>query len=569
MKKVIQLVALLLAALFLLTACGDPTVTPNDDTTADTTLGDHTTTGGNDPETPPEEEKIGGTVVNVDPDILYYLSIEQGLLKDGEWDLTDLDKKVIAYFDDHYKDGGITDLLINIAGAAPFASDDPDLFDKIDKFNTTEENGTAVDYSTSVGVLSTYYIYTETDIDPFEMWFDYCRELGINPWISFRMNDVHYADETLGHSPFGYKARANGWLIGDSRFSYWLNNNSTAGSRYWYEYALDFSVQEVRDNFVKELDDRLSTYDVYGIELDWHRQIWCFPKDDIENCKYMNELMDKINEVVEKYEGIYGHDIKIAARINRDIDENMYFGFDTRYWAENDMIDVIIPSSYYGASDSDMPIAKWVEELDKYGVDIWAGLEAEVAADGKTHSTATLAAFSAQYYSQGAKKIYLFNMFRRKASSFNVCSSIENALAYEKRSYVVTESNCTPYGVKGIEPWDPLPKVIEVNAPYTIVINHGQLDYEKDVYVFVGAMGVEVTDIDEYLLTITYNGVECEFVGISTEAYVGERTDYGKVVAYKVPAEAVNSSIKGELVFDPGMNFTVAYVELMNGMLSE
>ena len=600
MKKVIQLVALLLAALFLLTSCNITPSGKDDSTTADTTLSapddtttggnnttvgdpddttvpdntttgaddtttgaDDTTTGANEPEGPNDEPNVdmaaGGTVVNVDGDALYYC------LRNANWDISKLEETLIDWFDYHYANGGVTDMLYDIAASAPYA--DKTLIDKIDLYdpNVDKNNGNA----------ASYLIYVEAEVDAYQVWFDRCTELGINPWISFRMNDVHYADSKYANAetnkdPFVLTAKQNGWFIGSSRAGYWLNNSVTAGSRKWYPYALNYEIPQVREHFLKIIDDRLSTYDVYGIELDFQRQIWCFPNDTLENCRYMNEFMEDVNEIVEKYEAIYGHDIKIAPRINRDIDHNKYFGFDARYWAENDLVDVIIPSCYYGSSDSDMPIDKWVEELGKYGVEIWAGLECDVLTANQYHSNATLAAYSAQYYCQGAKKIYLFNLFGYIGSNFIVCSSLENALAYEKRSYVVTEANCAPYGVKGITQWDPLPMNLKVNTPQSLVINHGILDYEKDVIIYVGFKNVEETDMDEYLITLTYNGVECEFEGITNQSYVDLKgsTQYGTVVAYRVPAEAAQGSLKGEIVFDPGMNCTVSYIELMNGTLS-
>ena len=485
---------------------------------------------------------------------------------DGEWSIENLEENLIDYFENHYTDCGISDILYNLSMSAPFASDDPDLYDKIDKYYTTEENGVPVDYTEVESVIPTQLIYENTDVDPYQVWFDQCRQNGINPWLSFRMNDVHYANEKTGHSPFGYKARENGWLIGNERFSYWESNDCTIGSRFWYQYALDYSVSEVRERFLKEIDDRLSVYDPYGIELDWHRQIWCFPTDDVENCKYMNEFMEDVNEIVEKYEAIWGHDIKIAVRINRDIDENMYFGFDVRYWAQNDWLDVIIPASYWGSSDSDMPIAEWVEELKGENIDVWAGLECHLMNNNYWHSIPTLSAYTAQYLSQGAAKIYTYNLFNVEKARFAACESLEKALSAQKRSYIVTESNCTPYNVPGITQWDPLPIRLQVGVVNDdIVINHGTLNYTKETVIYVALAGVSNSDLDKDTMVVKYNGVECEYGGISKKSYLKEDITFGTVVVYNIPKDAVNDSIKGEITFDAGMNLTITFVELMNG----
>ncbi|MDR2704261.1 MAG: hypothetical protein LBC02_00640, partial [Planctomycetaceae bacterium] len=44
----------------------------------------------------------------------------------------------------------------------------------------------------------------ERGLDPYKIWIDRCREKKISPWISMRMNDVHYVDKTdhFHHSNF-------------------------------------------------------------------------------------------------------------------------------------------------------------------------------------------------------------------------------------------------------------------------------------------------------------------------------------------------------------------------------
>ena len=98
-----------------------------------------------------------------------------------------------------------------------------------------------------------------------------------------------------------------------------------------------------------------------------------------------------------------------------------------------------------------------------------------------------------------------------------------------------------------------------------IVINHSTLNYSKDTVIYIGISGVDISDINEDMLTVKYNGTECTFDGISTKSYMKEKTDFGTIVAFKVPKDAVNDSLVGEITFEAGMNLTISYIELMNG----
>ena len=549
MKKYVRLICLLLCLAFAFCSCSD-TAEEITDTEA------VSESSPSDDDTSATEEKKEGTVVNIDGDALTYMYKANGK------NIDDLEAKCVKWFEDRYTDCGISDILYDLGTTVPNDTWES----KYDRYTKTSENGVPVNYKDNEGCEASYRIYEETDVDPYAVWIRECRENGINPWLSFRMNDVHYANEATGHSDFFYTAKANGWMIGNSRASYWLNNACTQGSRDWYQYALDYSVPEVRAYFTEHIDDMLGRYDVYGIELDWHRTIWCFENDDVANCQYMDLLMEEVNRIVAKYEAQYGHEIKIMARIGRDIDENKYFGFDVVSWAQKDMIDVVVPASYWGSTDSDMPIAEWVEKLADYPkVEIYAGLECHTVNNSYWQSISSLAGYTAAYLSQGADKIYLYNMFNDIKEKFEVCSSLEKALGAAKRSYIVTESNATPHNA-GFTRYDPLPLSLKVNVKSDgVTVNHGTLNTKNETVLYIAVSGVSASDIGESMLDVYYNGVKCSYKGASVKSYLANNDGLGTVIQYNIPKEAWETSQSGTVTFDAGMNLTVNYIELMNG----
>lgn len=470
------------------------------------------------------KEQISGTVVNIDSD-----AISNMVAKYGEEGFTDgLYVKSLDWFDTHYKDCGITDLIYDVSAEA----------ERKDKYGITE------------GVA-----------DPYEIWFEQCGRNGINPWISVRMNDVHEATVAESEwSDFRKTAKANGWLIGNGRRAYWLSSHSSSASR--YKIAYNYQIQEVREYFIAQIDTALSNHDAYGLELDWQRVIWCFPEDSIDNCQYMNIFMEDVVETVEKYEEKYGHDIKINVRVSRDIDENKYFGFDLETWAKDGWIDAVTPTSYWGLSDSDMPIAEWKQRLGEYGVEIYAGLEGHAIyfAAGLYQNTATLAGFSASYLGQGADKMYLYDLFNGvDKESYAVCSSLERALSAQKRSYLVTQSNCTPYGIDGINEYKPLPITVSTGGNKSVNISHGQLNAANDAIIFIGVSSPAA------IASVKFNGVECTRIGESTASYVGTYTGLGTVIAYTVPESALGATAQNSAItISTTSQVTVSYIELMN-----
>ncbi len=565
MKRFIKFCSAVLLLALLLPACGyagagsagtdgkESTNGGADSASGNTAASAISTGTAETPENPadPEDPRYG-TAVNIDADAITYL------LRANGGDYGNLKEKCLAWFNSHYADCGVSDLLYNVNNLSDVWDD------AVDRYNRKEENGVAVDYTENESVLAIYNVYTKTDVDPWAEWISACRSAGIRPWLSFRMNDVHYASNATGHSPFFYEAKEKGWMIGNSRASYWMSG-TTQGSHQWYQYALNYAVPEVRAHFLDYIDEQLGRYDVYGIELDWQRVIWCFPSDTPDNCQYMNLFMEALNGIVSKYEEQYGHPIRIAAHINRDIEENRWFGFDVAGWAERDWIDVVIPSGYWGSTDTDMPIAAWKKALKNTSVEVWAGVECHVMNSGYWQSIASLAGQTAAYLNAGADKMYLYNLFNDTKAKFEVCASLKNAMNAAKRSYIVTESNCTPYAAQFVE-YHPLPLAVKVNEPSNpIVVRHGALNDRYDTVLYIGIGGVAASEIDESTLKVFYNGVECTYRGPSARSYVESGTGMGAIVCFAVPKSAAADSVKGSVVFDVNMDLTVRYVEVMNG----
>ncbi len=84
------------------------------------------------------------------------------------------------------------------------------------RYNRTEEDGQPVSYKDHPIGKVIHAVYTEQGYDPIRVWMTLAKENGMRPWLSFRMNDVHYANEPLMHREFFYTARDNGWMIGDT-----------------------------------------------------------------------------------------------------------------------------------------------------------------------------------------------------------------------------------------------------------------------------------------------------------------------------------------------------------------
>ncbi len=356
---------------------------------------------------------------------------------------------------DPYAGTQVTDLFINTFGQ--YSNTPSNVFtDAVDKYLQKEENGEAVDYTEWHHGF--YLLHTEIGIDPFDVWFRRTWEKGMRPWLSVRMNDCHYPDEKTSflRGDFFYEAKNKGYMIGNE-YGY-------------YRGCLNYKYAEVRQKFLAYIHEQIERYDVYGLELDFQREIHCFDYIHEPEChQYMTMFLRDVKAQINACEKKWGHPIKIAIRLMRDIAQNKVFGFDVPTMTAEHLVDTIIVTPRFSTSDSNMPIREWVEMFPD--TDIVAGVEVCInrVGDENWGSPEVVRGFAAYYMTQGSHGIYLYNYFwperGRIAEIYPTCGDIKTVVQYPRR-HVVTYQDIAPVGY---EQWKPLPMIAE-NAEISIDI---------------------------------------------------------------------------------------------------
>lgn len=407
-------------------------------------------------------------------------------------------KETLNEYVEWYAGTDVTDLIFNTFCQA---SDTPtDIFSFCgDLYLRTEQDGKPVDYSFHQCFHDIYYKY---NIDLFEIWFAKCREEGMNPWISIRMNDCHEPDEETSflRGDLFYTARDNGWMIGDE-YGY-------------YHICLNYAVPEVRQLMLDYIEEQLLRYDVYGLELDWMREIYCFDylhADNEEIVGIMNGFMRDVKNIVGKAEKKWGHDIVISARLPRDIEQAKVFGFDAKTWAAEKLVDSVTVTPRWATCDSAMPINNWKTELP--GIEIYAGIETLVNQqnDFSAATPEIVNGYMAQYITAGADGIYLFNYMKTSPESkrsdivFNSFGSVDEVIKSNRR-HVVTYQDIAP---ERYEPYHPLGKNLLFRQAYLLPVETGYIPEGSKAKLILGFD----KEISADKISVTLNGKACTLVG--------------------------------------------------------
>ena len=405
-----------------------------------------------------------------------------------------------ASMDDYFSyifDDNVTDIILCLFeqnSLVPTASDA--ITWMYEKSTRTEENGVPVDYSK----FSPFYkLYTETDTDLYEMAYQKVREAGIRPWLSFRMNDVHYGSDETAYlrSDFFYEAKENGYMLGN-KYGY-------------YATALDFSEERVRGVMLDYVKEMILRYDVFGVQLDFIREIFCFDYlSDTDYAQYMTQFIRDVHAAVEEAETKFGHDIKLMVRFGRSIEHNKIFGFDAEAWIKEGLVDALVPSPRWDCTDSAIPVDEW-KALAGGNVAIFAGMETRLT--NTTSVTGDYAkGYSAGFFAKGADGVYFDNFYQLGSNGPQVWGLTRADLPQGTRRYAVTRQDIIPEGADGYEP---LPLDLRKEGT-SITVCMGEIRPDETVSLLVELRRKRVEDAEkngmQSLPDVTINGAAASSV---------------------------------------------------------
>lgn len=445
------------------------------------------------------------------------------------------------------------------------------------------------------GSSAVWQRYENLGIDPWQLWFERCWEKGVNPWISFRMNDTH------GHGSGGNLVEKANNLIADW---YWadktLRRIDYHGSfNYRGDATANFNNDIIREKWLAYIEEAVNKYDVYGIELDWLRdQIFTTMGNEMADMELMTQFHRDIKAIVDKAEIKWGHEIKIAARVGRDIQTNIEMGYDIVTYCAEGLLDVVIPCAYY-MTDTEIPVQTWKKILQSYDVELYPNASMGTISQRQgdrngsdiiyyTHayknmaeSVEIMAGTAASYFAQGADKVYLYNLFGDSANPIKAEHKIDtnvvdnpNGNNYARwkmqttlgsaekintmtRRYVLTYQDYAGFfGTSHTQ----LPKTVSKVDRYAI-IHFYTGDVQADDVVTL-RLGIEGSVDVSSAIKVFVNGKQATLIGRAAGADGLTKDSY--VYTFSVDKSVIKNSAMVEMTTtSEGVTYTVNYGELV------
>jgi len=239
-------------------------------------------------------------------------------------------------------------------------------------------------------------------IDPYARWIARCRKISIRPWLSMRMNDVHYVDNPR-HSIHDRFWKEHPEYRRDPK------NDSYNGQ------CLDYGISEVRAYQMAYVHELIFRYDLHGFELDWMRNPFYFrPGREEEGSAILTDFVAEVRRLLDQRQKQVGHQIQLSVRVPDRPKTARALGFDVAGWAQKGLIDQVVVSPFL-FSQTDIPIEEWKVVLAGSRIPLEGGTMVTIrpfeGGPALSHSTETARGVASSLLDRGANRVYLFNFF--------------------------------------------------------------------------------------------------------------------------------------------------------------
>lgn len=168
-----------------------------------------------------------------------------------------------------------------------------------------------------------------------------CRETGIAPWLSYRMNPTHFSGRA--NSP------VNSPVFRDPR-NRLSGRVPTTGKCDHAWVGLNYARVAVRDYMRELILDGVRGYDYEGVELDWLRHPVCMESPTRRNVAAMTEWIADLRRATRR------RGQKLGLRIPANLDYLRGIGLDVRAMARRGLLDFICVSNFWQHA--------WTQPLD-------------------------------------------------------------------------------------------------------------------------------------------------------------------------------------------------------------
>lgn len=379
----------------------------------------------------------------------------------------------------------------------------------------------------------------------------HCRERGIAPGITVRMNDMH-------DNPWVGSHIQSRFYLEHPEFR--LQNPQICG---WGNIALNYEHAEVREYYLALIRELALDYDCDVMELDFMRFTSYFPREDFgRHCEIMTEFVRQVRAVLDEA----ARPIALIPRVPTNAASAYELGSDLAVWAREGLVDGLTASAFLNTS-WEMPIEEF-RSLAGDGVAIYACTD--FCADRRDGlplrylplDAEMLRGFAAGYLATGADGVAFLNFFCAReqkspqAPLFGVLGELGSLsdLREKARTHLVT-AGCTQRETDG--PLQvPIPVPLGITRGFHVLSARPPNDAQVEIHVtFTEGEGVTAEKLWMQMNNVTL-GVAREIEGLPDTEAPARRA------VFTAPADAVVDGRNQLTLRNEGTVLTVLGLEI-------
>ncbi len=266
----------------------------------------------------------------------------------------------------------------------------------------------------------------ENGIEPFSLALKHTRAHGMSPWFSVRMNEFHYLR----------------WP--ETSATFWLEHPEY---RLAEDKPFDYHHKEVRDYYIRYIEELCEHWDIDGIELDMIR--FFEPTAGDEERAILTETVREIRQRVNRIAAGKGRHIQLSARVYGLPEQARLHWCDAALWVREGLVDGLTVTNFHTPCDFNLPIEQWRAEIGhKEGYFLQAGSDLGNFCIPWGHpqtrvlrqDTESMRGLAASAWAHGADGVYVFNINTSYMLDFSCLKGPDAAISGARR-HILTPHN--------------------------------------------------------------------------------------------------------------------------------
>jgi hypothetical protein len=278
---------------------------------------------------------------------------------------------------------------------------------------TSEQRDTLYDpetckLGTSALGLKSVHELVEDGHDPLGIHLSRSAELGMETFITWRLNEVHCVEQPDSWLLSRFWKEHPEWRVGNPGDPLPEVYKDILGPvspvvETWIAGGLDFSVPEVRAQTIDQITEVCERYPIDGIDLDFQRfPIYFKFGEGPQNTPIMTEFIREIRGVTNAAGEKRGRPLQLTARIMAKPEHNTGLGLDPVTWASEGLLD-FVTVAHYLKNAFPLPVSEY-KALFPADLPMYACIEYEREPDRYRE-------IARQLWSEGADGLMVYNFF--------------------------------------------------------------------------------------------------------------------------------------------------------------